>query len=256
MKIITADQRLQTQRYIKGAIFGQAGIGKTSLLKTLDSTEGVLFIDLEAGSLCLGDMAIDTLKLEKWEECQGVCAALCGADPYATHPNQPYGEAFVARAREVLGDLSKYHTIFIDSITVASRLALKWAQRQPAVLNDGKENGWALYGLLGQVVMHWLTRLQHANCNIWLVGVMEGKLDNLKRMMYAPQIEGNKTARELPALVDEVLVMGLDQEHQRVIYTSATNPFGYPAKDRSGQLDEIEKPNLQIITNKMTGGKK
>ena len=36
LPIITADQRLAEPRGIKGCIFGKSGIGKTSLLWTLD----------------------------------------------------------------------------------------------------------------------------------------------------------------------------------------------------------------------------
>ena len=46
MKIITADQRLAERKRIKGAIFGPHGIGKTSLLWSLDPDK-TLFLDLE-----------------------------------------------------------------------------------------------------------------------------------------------------------------------------------------------------------------
>ena len=46
LPIISADQRLAEPRGIKGTIFGKSGIGKTSLLWTLDHAT-TLFIDLE-----------------------------------------------------------------------------------------------------------------------------------------------------------------------------------------------------------------
>jgi hypothetical protein len=48
LPIISADQRLNEQRGIKGCIFGKSGIGKTSLLWTLPEDK-TLFFDLEAG---------------------------------------------------------------------------------------------------------------------------------------------------------------------------------------------------------------
>ena len=39
LPIISADQRLKEQRGIKGCIFGKSGIGKTSLLWTLDENK-------------------------------------------------------------------------------------------------------------------------------------------------------------------------------------------------------------------------
>lgn len=50
LPIITDDQRLNEMRGIKGCIFGRSGIGKTSLLWTLDA-KTTLFFDLEAGDL-------------------------------------------------------------------------------------------------------------------------------------------------------------------------------------------------------------
>ena len=52
LPIISADQRLAEPRGIKGCIFGKSGIGKTSLLWTIEP-ESTLFFDLEAGDLAI-----------------------------------------------------------------------------------------------------------------------------------------------------------------------------------------------------------
>ena len=52
LPIISADERLAERRGIKGCIFGKSGIGKTSLLWTLDP-DRTLFMDLEAGDLAI-----------------------------------------------------------------------------------------------------------------------------------------------------------------------------------------------------------
>ena len=52
LPIISADERLAENRGIKGCIFGKSGIGKTSLLWTLDP-DRTLFMDLEAGDLAI-----------------------------------------------------------------------------------------------------------------------------------------------------------------------------------------------------------
>jgi ABC-type lipoprotein export system ATPase subunit len=48
--IITADQRLAEKRGIKGCILGPSGIGKTSLLWTVDAAK-TLFFDLDLQQL-------------------------------------------------------------------------------------------------------------------------------------------------------------------------------------------------------------
>ena len=60
LPIITADQRLNEMRGNKGCIFGRSGIGKTSLLWTLDA-KTTLFFDLEAGDLAVEGWAGDTI---------------------------------------------------------------------------------------------------------------------------------------------------------------------------------------------------
>ena len=65
LPIITADQRLAEARGIKGCIFGGSGIGKTSLLWTLDPAT-TLFIDLEAGDLAIEGWAGDSVRPRTW----------------------------------------------------------------------------------------------------------------------------------------------------------------------------------------------
>ena len=57
--IISADERLAQRKGIKGCIFGRSGIGKTSLLWTLNAST-TLFMDLEAG-----DLAVEVLVRDK-----------------------------------------------------------------------------------------------------------------------------------------------------------------------------------------------
>jgi ABC-type sugar transport system ATPase subunit len=60
-KIITADERLAEKRGIKAIILGPSGIGKTSLLWTLDPST-TLFLDLEAGDLAIEGLQVDSLR--------------------------------------------------------------------------------------------------------------------------------------------------------------------------------------------------
>jgi hypothetical protein len=73
---------------------------------------------------------------------------------------------------------------------------------------------------------------------------MEQAKDDFGRMVWEPHLEGAKTGRELPGIVDEVISYSLidfgDGEPVRAFVTQKDNAYGLPAKDRSGRLDAIE----------------
>src|SRR4051794_9684294 len=102
-KIITADERLASPRGVKALILGPPGVGKTSLLRTVDPKR-TLFVDLEAGDLAVQDVAVDTLRPKTWDECRNLAAFLGGPNPAMPH-DAHYSEAhydFVCK--DFLGD--------------------------------------------------------------------------------------------------------------------------------------------------------
>ena len=77
-------------------------------------------------------------------------------------------------------------------------------------------------------------------------------------------MEGGKAGRELPGIVDQVVTLALFSrgveggwQHdphrgtERRLVCRAGNPFGLPAKDRSGRLDETEPPDLAALLRKI-----
>ena len=61
LPIISASERLKQKSGIKGVILGASGIGKTSLLWSLDAKK-TLFFDLEAGDLAVEGWQGDTIR--------------------------------------------------------------------------------------------------------------------------------------------------------------------------------------------------
>jgi len=261
LPIISADQRLAERRGIKGCIFGKSGIGKTSLLWTLPAPS-TLFMDLEAGDLAIEGWPGDTIRPRTWQECRDFAVFIGGPNP-ALRDDQVYSQAHYDAVCEQFGDpssLDKYETIFIDSITVAGRLCFQWAKGQPQAFSErtNKPDMRGAYGLHGQEMIAWLTHLQHTRGkNIWFVGILDEKLDDFNRKVFTPQIDGSKTGNELPGIVDEVISMAEiaegDREPYRAFVCQTLNPYGFPAKDRSGRLDVIEEPHLGRLMEKISG---
>lgn len=261
LPIISADQRLAERRGIKGCIFGKSGIGKTSLLWTLPAPS-TLFMDLEAGDLAIEGWPGDTIRPRTWQECRDFAVFIGGPNP-ALRDDQVYSQAHFDAVCEQFGEpssLDKYETVFIDSITVAARLCFQWAKGQPQAFSErtNKPDMRGAYGLHGQEMIGWLTHLQHTRGkNIWFVGILDEKLDDFNRKVFTPQIDGSKTGNELPGIVDEVISMAEiaegDREPYRAFVCQTLNPYGFPAKDRSGRLDVIEEPHLGRLMEKISG---
>jgi hypothetical protein len=103
-----------------------------------------------------------------------------------------------------------------------------------------------------------LTHLQHARGkNVVFVAILDSKTDDFGRKVFVPQIEGSATALQLPGIVDEVVTLAEikaeDGSSYRAFVTSTINPYGYPAKDRSGRLDLLEPPDLGALIVKCAG---
>ena len=257
--IISADQRLAEKRGIKGVILGKSGIGKTSLLLTLP-TETTLFMDMEAGDLAVEGWRGDTIRPRTWNECRDFAVFIGGPNP-SLRNDQAFSQAHYQSVCQMFWDpsiLDKYDTLFIDSITVAGRLCFQWCKGQPQAFSEksGKPDSRGAYGLQGQEMIAWITHLQHTrDKNIWFVGVLDEKTDDFNRTFFAPQIEGAKTGLELPGIVDQVITMTDIKPDEGTPYRAfvchTLNPWGFPAKDRSGRLDTIESPHLGQLMEKI-----
>lgn len=261
LPIITADQRLAERRGIKGVLAGKSGLGKTSQLWTLDP-HATLFFDLEAGDLAVEGWTGDAVRPRTWSECRDFGVFIGGPNP-ALRDDQPYSSAHFEAVCQRFGDpgaIDRYQTIFVDSISVAARLCLQWCKGQPQAYSDrtGKPDARGAYGLLSSEMIQWLTHLQHARGkNVWFCCLLDEKLDEFNRRIYSLQIEGAKTGLELPGILDEVITLAElkadDGSSYRAFICQTLNPWGFPAKDRSGRLDLIEEPNLARLMAKIAG---
>jgi len=261
MKIITADQRLAEKGGPKIVILGPGGAGKTSLLRTLpaEMLASTLFIDIEAGDLAVADLPVASVRPRTWSECRDIACVLGGFNP-ALPATVAYSEAHYndVMKNPELAQLGSFSVLFIDSVTAAARLCFTHSEQQPEAFTDrGRKDLLAVYGLHARGMLGWLNQLQHARERaVIFVAVLEKNTDDLNISTWQPQIEGAKTGRELPAIVDEIITMQWvdfgDRKPVRA-FVCNPNPWGYPAKDRSGRLEQLEPPNLGALIEKLTG---
>jgi len=270
---------------IKAIVLGPHGIGKTSLIRDLPEASPLL-IDLEAGALALGPrtqngetlpawrgLRVDVfkeaqrLKLSVWQVATSIAVWLGGPSPFVSRDGESYSQMHYDYAVSIFGNpapvLDRVSTVFVDSISVASRSCLQWSKGQPrAQVEKGDKKGQldtrGMYGLVKDETLAWLTQLQHTPKNIIMVGGLDPVEDDNGRKSWRPQIEGSGAANALPGIVDLIVTYTELQppppdggEKYRAFVCQTLNPWGFPAKDRSGALDLQEEPNLAKLMAKI-----
>lgn len=266
-KIITADERLKEDNAkITAAIFGKPGVGKTSLLYTLDASS-TLALDFEGGMLAVQNWKGDSIPLRTYQDAMDVACLIGGSNP-AMRPQDPFSQDHYDHVKKVYPDINmnNYRTIFFDSISDLSHVAFQYAKTQPSAYNSkGVEDVRGAYGELGRQVVTLLKHLQHApSKNVIFVGRLERVTDDFNREVFQPQMVGGMISREITGIIDEAISMSLfdydaatgwkhnfDRGAHRGFVCQTNNPFGLPAKDRSGNLDLIEEPHLGHLMEKI-----
>jgi hypothetical protein len=223
--------------------------------------ERTLFIDIEAGDLAILDLKVPTIRIHEWSEARDLACKLGGPNP-SFSPLMSYSREHyrnIEKTEPLPSELDRYDTIFVDSITALSRLSYRWAEQQPEALSEktGRKDVRGTYGLHGREMILFLNQLQLARRrNVILVAILEKTTDDYGRSEWGIQSEGQKFAREMPGIVDQIITMQFidfgDNKPVRAFVCTAPNPYNYPAKDRSGKLQQFEKPHLGELLVRLT----
>jgi hypothetical protein len=220
----------QTDRRVTCLVVGRAGIGKTSLLRTIPEDEPAFVLSAEAGLLCVRDLI-------EGGQLTGVEART------------------MADVRDVLTCLEtqewreRYRWIFVDSLTELSNLCLDETERLHPSADSRKV--WYEYS---KAFMRTVCAFRDlSGYDVVMTCLERMDMDDSKRTLVTPDIQMSSVRGKMASVFDEVLYMtdmkGADGKPKRIF---RTEPFDRrPGKDRSGLLDAVEEPSLAAIKAKI-----
>lgn len=218
---------------LKFLIFGESGVGKTTLAKTVG--EPTLIISAESGLLSLEGSDIDVIDLLTDDEGRLL-------------PK----EKRIARLGEVYKFLNlpetqkKYKWVFLDSMTEIFQNLVEQLQSE---YTDSKDTikMWGEYAKRARSLVKSFRDLPHYNV-VFTALSAEDKDENNRRFTKI-NVNGS-ISTQLPSFFDEVFYYYIHEDRRLLLTGKQENVM---AKDRSGKLNKNEEPNLGLIAKKIRG---
>ena len=214
---------------IKALVYGLSGIGKTALAATTGDLANTVIASAENGLLSLREYDIDVQVIDTIDDLYSLW------DWLTTDP----------------AGLSKKWLI-VDSISEIAEVIL--INQKKVTVNGKLVDPRQAYGAMQDQMIALIRAFRDLPLNVVMIAKCEKAQDENGRMLNYPSTPGNKLGQQLPYLFDEVWAMRIQKDasgiDHRVIQTQPC--FNWTAKDRSGALDDLEKPNLAEILAKIT----
>lgn len=207
---------------VRALVYGDAGVGKTVLCATAPNP---IIISAEAGLLSLADKDISVIEVKSIQDVQ---------DAYK----------FLTESADAKG----FETVCLDSITEIAEVLLSQLKA------DCKDPRQA-YGELAEKMTHLIRSFRDIpNYHTYFSAKMTRVEDEHTGIAtFRPSMPGRSLLNSIPFYYDEVMALKIGETEEGKSYRYLqTNPtLQYTAKDRSGKLDEMEKPDLTAIFKKI-----
>lgn len=221
---ITTTQQAAQLHGIKCLVYGKSGAGKTKLASTAPAP---IILSAESGILSLREFQIPMIQIK-------TVADLTEVHQWALNS----------------AEAKQFATIYIDSISEIGEVVLANAKSQ---VKDPRQ----AYGELIEKMMATIKAFRDLpGKNVVMAAKQEPIKDEMTGIVqYGPSMPGSKLGPQLPYLFDEVFRLGVGKTLQGVEYRFLqTGPdLQYDAKDRSGSLDPVERPDLSFVFSKILG---
>ena len=217
LDIVPANARIQSP-YVNAIVYGVSGIGKTVLAATAPD---VLIISAEDGLLSIAHQDVATTNVRSLLEL---------INTYNYLANESHD----------------YKSVNIDSISeVAQVLLIEFAAKE----RDKRQ----AYMKMADEILSLVRKFRALEMNLILNAKQARIIDEFSgKTSYGPKFPGRVLENEIAYQLDEVIAMRFHKFEGKEFRVLQTSPdIQYEAKDRSGNLEKFEKPDLTILFNKI-----
>lgn len=207
---------------VKMLVYGMAGAGKTSLIRTLPSP---VVLSAEGGLLSIADAEIPFIEIKTMNDLK-----------------ESYEWLMTDEGKE-------FKSICLDSISEIAEVVLNTERK---LTKDPRQ----AYGAMQEQMSDLIRAFRDIpDRNVYFTAKAEKSQDEQGRVLYAPSMPGNKTGQQLPYFFDLVLALRVEKDAEGVTQRAlmCDSDGLWQAKDRSGKLDSWEAPDLGEIIKKIGG---
>ena len=210
---------------VKMLVYGAAGSGKTSLIRTLPAP---IVLSAEGGLLAIQDADLPFLEI-------GTMADLREAYMWLK-------DSAEAKA---------YQSVALDSISEVAEVVLHHELK-------ANKDGRAAYGEMNTVMTELIRAFRDLpGRHVYMSAKLEKSTDEMGKMLYNPGMPGKSLTQGLPYFFDEVMALRVEKDAEGVSQRAlmCDSDGLWLAKDRSGKLGQWEAPDLGAIIAKIGGVK-
>lgn len=208
---------------VKLLVYGAAGAGKTSLIKTLPSP---IVLSAEGGLLSIQDADLPYIEISTIAELR---------------------EAY-AWCRDS-AEAGEYRSVALDSISEIAEVVLNAEKK---ATKDPRQAYGAMQEQMADIIRAFRDL---PGRHVYMSAKLEKTQDEMGRVLYSPSMPGNKTGQALPYFFDEVLALRVEKDSDGVAQRAlmCDGDGIWLAKDRSGKLAEWEPAHLGEVIRKIGG---
>ena len=212
---------------VKMLVYGQAGAGKTTLIKTLPKP---IVLSAEAGLLSISDQDIPYIEIGSIADLDEAYAWL--------------------QTEEGL----QYETVCLDSVSEIAEICLVEEKKKSA---DGRK----AYGTLNEIISDKIRKFRDmAGRNVYFSAKMEKSEDEVGKIFYFPSAPGKQLSLFMPYAFDALMALrvGVNEEGviERGLMCETDGLWQAKVRQPSGgviAIQQWEAPDLGAIIKKIKG---